>query len=96
MRHNRDIWLAGRAIGAIFAAMLSGLVAAQWHHEAMPFAAFAIILALVIVKARWIIFDFMGLRSLRPRMAVALVAWPVVFVLVAAARTAFTTFGVSG
>ncbi|KQV39947.1 MULTISPECIES: cytochrome C oxidase subunit IV family protein [unclassified Rhizobium] len=96
MAYDKDIWLLGRAIGVILVAIVSGLVAAQWKHEAVPFVAFAIILLLAVVKSRWIVLDFMGLRGVRPRLAIALLAWPAFFVIVAAARTALATFGIAG
>lgn len=96
MAYDKNIWLLGRAIGVILVAIISGLVAAQWKHEAVPFAAFVIILLLAVVKSRWIVLDFMRLRGVRPRLAIALLVWPAFFVVAAATRTALATFGIAG
>lgn len=66
--------------------IVSGLIAAQWKHEAMPFAAVVTVLVLTVFKARLIILDFMHLRE-RPRLAVALLAWPVFFTVAILAKS---------
>lgn len=96
MNDDKDIWLPGRAVVVILVAVVSALVAAQWKHEALPLVAFAMILGLAIVKARWVILDFMGLRRVRPRLAIALLAWPAFFAMAAAARAALAAFGTAG
>lgn len=66
--------------------IVSGLIAAQWKHEALPLTAVIVILALTIFKARLIILDFMHLRE-RPGLAVALLAWPVFFTVAILAKS---------
>ncbi|MFD1327269.1 cytochrome C oxidase subunit IV family protein [Mycoplana ramosa] len=67
--------------------IVSGLIAAQWKHEALPLAAVIVILALTLFKARLIILDFMHLRGERPGLAAALLAWPVFFAVAILAKS---------
>ncbi|MFD1745912.1 cytochrome C oxidase subunit IV family protein [Rhizobium helianthi] len=96
MKQHKNIWLMGRAALVMFVAMIGGLAAAQWKHEAVPFIIFVFILILTLVKSRWVIFDFMGFRNSRPRLALALLAWPVFFAVAAAMRAAMAALGVVG
>lgn len=67
--------------------VVSGVISAQWKHEALPVAALVSILLLTVFKARLIILDFMHLRE-RPALAAALLAWPIVFCIAILARIA--------
>ncbi|MDR6756308.1 nitric oxide reductase NorF protein [Mycoplana sp. BE70] len=67
--------------------IVSGLIAAQWKHEALPLAAIVTILVLTVFKARLIILDFMHLRGERPGLAAALLAWPVFFTVAILAKS---------
>ena len=96
MKDDKHVWLMGRAAGLLIVAIVAALVAAQWKHEAVPFVVFAAILVLALVKSRWVVLDFMGLRKARPRLALALLAWPAFFAIAAAARAAMSTFGLAG
>ncbi|MGE6739013.1 cytochrome C oxidase subunit IV family protein [Allorhizobium pseudoryzae] len=96
MRQQKTIWLMGRAAVLMIVAMIAGLAAAQWKHEAVPFAILVLILVLTVVKSRWVILDFMGFRTLHPRLAVALLAWPTFFAVAAAARAALAALGLVG
>ena len=96
MQENNKTGLVGRAAGIMIVAIVAGLVAAQWKHEAIPFVALAVILVLSIVKSRWVILDFMGLRGIRPRLAFALLVWPAFFAVAAAARAALASYGLTG
>jgi nitric oxide reductase NorF protein len=94
MNRNKSIWLPGSAAGIMMIAIITALISAQWKHEALPFAALGAILVLTIVKSRWVIMDFMGLRGVRPRLSSALVAWVAFFALVTAGKAALAAFGV--
>ena len=72
-------------------AVITALISAQWKHESLPFAALAAVLVLTVVKSRWVIMDFMGLRGARPRLLSALVAWVAFFA--AAGKAALAAFG---
>ena len=72
--------------------VVSGLIAAQWKHEALPLAAIVVVLALTIFKARLIILDFMHLRGARPGLAAALLAWPILFSVAILAKSLATGF----
>ena len=67
--------------------VVSGIVSAQWKHEALPIVALAAILLLTVFKARLIILDFMHLRE-RPALAAALLAWPILFCIAVMAKIA--------
>lgn len=85
---RKNIWLMGRASGLMLVAVVAALISAQWKHEAIPFLAFGVILVLTIVKSRWVVLDFMGLRHERPVLAGALVGWAGLFSLAAAVKAA--------
>lgn len=85
---RKQIWLMGSASGLMLVAVAAALISAQWKHEAVPFLAFGAILVLTIVKSRWVVMDFMGLRHERAVLAGALVGWVGFFSLAAAAKTA--------
>ena len=78
----------GRAAGLMLVAIVAALISAQWKHEAIPLAALGAILVLTIVKSRIVVLDFMGLRDLRPGLARAILAWPIVFAVLVAAKVA--------
>jgi nitric oxide reductase NorF protein len=84
----------GTATVLMLIAVVGALIAAQWNHEALPFAAFGVVLVLMVVKSRWVVMDFMGLRGVRPRLSAALIAWPAFFALAAAAKAALASFGI--
>jgi nitric oxide reductase NorF protein len=88
MVRKENTWLLGSAIWLVLIAIVSALIAGRWKAEALPFAAIGVILILLVVKSRIIVLDFIGLREVRPRMAVALVAWPSLFALLVAAKAA--------
>ncbi|MDF1634313.1 cytochrome C oxidase subunit IV family protein [Mycoplana sp. MJR14] len=67
--------------------VVSGIVSAQWKHEALPIVALAAILLLTVFKARLIILDFMHLRE-RPALAAALLGWPILFCIAVLAKIA--------
>lgn len=90
--HPQRTWLMGRAAGLLLIAIAAALIAAQWKHEALPLAAVGTILVLTIVKARIVVLDFMGLRDVRPGLARAIVAWPILFALLVAAKVAAQAF----
>jgi nitric oxide reductase NorF protein len=85
---RKEIWLMGRASVLMLVAVAAALISAQWKHEAVPFLAFGVILVLTIVKSRWVVMDFMGLRHERPLLAAALVGWVGLFSLAAAVKAA--------
>ena len=89
MHKNKSTWLMGSATGLAMVAGMAALISAQWKHETLPFAAFGVILLMALVKSRWVVLDYMGLRGERPRLAAALLGWVAFFALAAAAR-AFT------
>lgn len=89
---RKEIWLMGSASGLMLVAVASALVSAQWRHEAVPFLALGVILILTIVKSRWVVMDFMGLRHERPMLSGALVGWVGFFALAAAIKAALATF----
>ena len=91
MEHNRS-WLIGRATVLMLVAAVSGLISAQWNHEALPFIALGVVLVLMVIKSRWVVMDFMGLRGVHPRLCAALLAWPAFFALAAAAKAMLLTF----
>lgn len=82
----------GRAAGLILVAVIAALISAQWKHAAIPLAALGAILVLTIVKSRIVVLDFMGLRDRRPVLARAIIAWPILFAILAAAKVAARTF----
>ena len=86
MSSKQSTRLFASANWVIILAVIGALIAAQWKHQAIPLAIFALLLVLTVVKARLIILDFMGLRDDRPAMAVALWAWPMFFSLAALGR----------
>ncbi len=67
--------------GATLAALSGGLL--------VPVAA---VLLIAAVKARFVILDFMGLRSEKRGMRLALLSWPALFLLVAFARSVAIAF----
>lgn len=67
--------------------IVSGLISAQWKHEALPLVAIVAVLVLTVFKARLIILDFMHLRGARPGLAAALLAWPVLFTVAILAKS---------
>lgn len=87
MQKTKPAWLMGSASVTMLAAVVAGLIAAQWKHEAMPFAALGVVLVLTVVKSRWVVMDFMGLRGAHPRIAGALVGWVALFALAAATKS---------
>lgn len=72
--------------------IVSGLISAQWKHEALPLVAIIAVLGLTIFKARLIILDFMHLRGARPGLAAALLAWPILFMVAILAKSAAANF----
>ena len=80
----------GSASGLMVLAVAAALISAQWKHEAVPFVALGAILVLTVMKSRWVIMDFMGLRHERPIVSGALVCWVAFFALAAAAKAALT------
>lgn len=93
MQREKPDWLLGSAGGIMIVAVIGALISAQWKHEAVPFAALGVILVLTVVKARWVVADFMGLRKARPGLSAALVGWVAFFALAAAAKAALAAFG---
>jgi nitric oxide reductase NorF protein len=93
MNRSKSIWLLGSAAGIMMVAVITALISAQWKHEALPFAALGPILVLTIVKSRWVVMDFMGLRDARPKLSSALVGWVAFFAFVAATKAALAGFG---
>ena len=91
MQKNKPVWLMGTASLTMLAAVVAGLIAAQWKHEAVPYAAFGVILVLTLVKSRWVVMDFMGLRDASPRLSAALIGWVAFFTLAAAAKAALAS-----
>jgi nitric oxide reductase NorF protein len=85
---RKETWLMGRASVLMLVAVAAALISAQWKHEAVPFLAFGVILILTIVKSRWVVMDFMGLRHERPMLSGALVGWVGFFALAAAIKAA--------
>lgn len=83
----------GRATGVMMVAVVAGLIASQWKHEALPLAALAAVLVLALVKSRWVILDFMDLRDVSPRLSGALVGWVAFFAFAAVTRAAMAAFG---
>jgi nitric oxide reductase NorF protein len=88
MEHRKEIWLMGSASGLMIVAVAAALISAQWKHEAVPFLALGAILVLTVVKSRWVVLDFMGLRNERPVLSGALVGWVAFFALAAATKAA--------
>ena len=88
MRHHQAPDLFASSHWILLLGIAAALLAAQWHQEALPLVAFAVVFALVLLKARLIVLDFIGLRGSRPLLARALLAWPVVFALAATAKLA--------
>ena len=93
MQRKQSTWLTGTATVLMLVAVVAALISAQWNHEALPFAAFGVILVLMVVKSRWVVMDFMGLRGGRPGLSAALIAWPAFFALAAAAKAMLAVFG---
>jgi len=94
MERRKETWLMGSASGLMLVAVAAALIAAQWKHEAIPFVALAAILVLTVVKSRWVIVDFMGLRRERPVLAGALVGWVAFFAMAAAVKAALAAVAV--
>lgn len=90
--HPQRTWLMGRAAGLLLIAVIAALISAQWKHEAIPLAALGAILVLTVVKARVVVLDFMGLRDLRPGLARAIIAWPILFAILVAVKVAAQAF----
>jgi nitric oxide reductase NorF protein len=91
MERRKEIWLMGSASGLMIVAVAAALISAQWKHEAVPFLALGAILVLTVVKSRWVVLDFMGLRNERPVLSGALVGWVAFFALAAASKAALAT-----
>jgi nitric oxide reductase NorF protein len=89
----KKTWLVGNATVLMLTATAAGLISAQWNHEALPFMALGIILVLMVMKSRWIVMDFMGLRGYHPRLSAALLAWPAFFALAEAAKALLMSVG---
>lgn len=94
MKRSNSKWLLGSAAGIMMIAVVSALIAAQWKQEVLPLAALGVILVLTIVKSRWVIMDFMGLRGERPTLSAALVGWVAFFAFAAAGKAALAAFGI--
>jgi nitric oxide reductase NorF protein len=94
MNRSKSTWLLGSAAGIMIVAIVTALISAQWKHEALPFAALGIVLVLTLVKSRWVVLDFMGLRDARPRLSSALVGWVAFFAFAAATKAALAGFGI--
>lgn len=90
---NQRNRLFGRALWLFAIAGAAALVAAQWQGRSLPVAAICVVLVLTVIKARIVILDFMGLRTERPRMAAAMIAWPAFFSVLVAAKAAIPLFG---
>jgi nitric oxide reductase NorF protein len=88
MERRKEIWLMGSASGLMIVAVAAALISAQWKHEAIPFLALGAILVLTVVKSRWVVLDFMGLRNERPVLSGALIGWVAFFTLAAATKAA--------
>ena len=86
MAAKQSARLFNSANWVIMLAVIGAIVAAQWKHQAVPFAILCVLLVLTVVKARLIILDFMGLRDTQPAMAVALLIWPTLFSFAALGR----------
>lgn len=88
MKRNQapDLFVSSHWI--ILMGIAAALLAAQWHHEALPLVALVAVLILMVFKARLIILDFIGLRGQSPRLAMALIAWPMLFALAAVVKAA--------
>ncbi|MFN7027417.1 MAG: cytochrome C oxidase subunit IV family protein [Pseudorhizobium sp.] len=67
-------------------AIVGALTAAQWKHQPVPLTVVALLLVLMVIKARLIVLDFMGLRGVRPATAAALLAWPSFFAVAGLGR----------
>jgi nitric oxide reductase NorF protein len=87
---RKEIWLMGRASLLMLVAVAAALISAQWKHDTVPFLAFGVILILTIVKSRWVVMDFMGLRGTRPVLSAAILAWPMFFALAALVKAALS------
>lgn len=85
-RHAPDLFAS--SLWILLLGIVAALIAAQWHREALPLVAFAVVFTLVLLKARLIVLDFIGLRGRRPLLARALMAWPMVFALAATGKLA--------
>ena len=93
MNRSKSIWLLGSAAGIMMIAAITALISAQWKHEALPFVALGVILVLTVVKSRWVVMDFMGLRDAHPKLSFALVGWVVFLTFAAATKAALAGFG---
>jgi nitric oxide reductase NorF protein len=91
VERRKEIWLMGSASGLMMVAIAAALISAQWKHEAVPFLALGAILVLTVVKSRWVVLDFMGLRNERPVLSGALVGWVAFFALAAVTKAALAT-----
>jgi nitric oxide reductase NorF protein len=91
MERKKEIWLMGSASGLMLISVVAALISAQWKHEAVPFLALGAILVLTVVKSRWVVLDFMGLRNERPVLSGALVGWVAFFALASATKAALAT-----
>lgn len=88
MKRNNAPDLFASSHWILIMGIVAALVAAQWHQQALPLVALVAVLALVVLKARLVILDFIGLRGSRPLLATALLAWPIAFALAAAVKAA--------
>ena len=91
MERKKEVWLMGSASALMLAAVIAALISAQWKHENVPFLALGAILVLTVVKSRWVIMDFMGLRHERSKLSAGLVGWVAFFAMAAAAKAALAT-----
>jgi len=89
MRRNKTPELFASSHWILLMGIVAALLAAQWHQETLPLVALIVVLMLVVLKARLIVLDFIGLRGSRPLLAGALLAWPAVFALATAAKVGF-------
>lgn len=76
------------AYAILIALALSGVVLAAWG-AVLP-AAGAGILVLAVLKARFVIIDFMGLGAAPPALRIGLIAWPVAFALAGLGKIALS------
>lgn len=76
------------AYAILIALALSGVALAAWG-AVLP-AAGAGILVLAVLKARFVIIDFMGLGAAAPALRIGLIAWPVAFALAGLGKIALS------
>lgn len=91
MSHENPYRLFNAFLLLVLMAAVASLIAVQWRHQALPFAAILVVLSIALLKARLIVLDFLGLRGLKSPQATALLAWPAGFALAAAAKTLAVT-----